>query len=336
MFTNLKKSNRIDGVSLQKNPDNILKRFFEQRESGLMLLLILMIVLMSIARPDTFFTSENLFNILRQVSLVTIVAVGQTLVVTSGGIDLSVGFSLGLAGIIISYCLKAGVNPVISMVLGIAASVLLGLFNGIVITKVKLPPFIVTIGTSYIARGISYVVTSGFPIRVTQPFVLGIANNYLGIVPVMTIIMIVIVAIGIYILNKTVYGMRTKAIGGNEVAAKLSGINVTKHKISIYMLCGLFCGIAGMIMIGRLNAGNPNAGVNYETDSIAATIVGGTSMAGGEGTMLGTLLGSLVLGVIKNGLVLLNVNMYWQTVVSGAIIISVCAVDNLTRKRAHN
>lgn len=333
MFDILKKSAKRETGIGQKYIKNMLRLFFEQRESGLFLLLILLVVLMSIARPATFFTSENMFNILRQVSLVTIVAVGQTLVITSGGIDLSVGFSLGLAGIIVSYFLKAGVSPVFSIIFGILTSVLIGLFNGVVVTKIKLPPFIVTIGTSYIARGISYVITTGFPIRVTQPFIIGIANTYIGVVPVMTIIMLVIVAAGIYILNKTVFGMRTKAIGGNDIASRLSGINVAKHRISIFTLCGLFCGIAGVIMVGRLNAGNPNAGVNYDVDSIAATIVGGTSMAGGEGTILGTLLGSLLLGVIKNGLVLLNVNMYWQTVVSGAIIISVCTLDNLTRKR---
>ena len=148
----------------------------------------------------------------------------------------------------------------------------------------------------------------------------------------MTLVMLLIVAVGIFTLNKTIFGMRTRAIGGNEVAARLSGINENRHKIYVYMLCGLFCGIAGMMMVGRLNAGNPNAGVNYDTDSIAATIVGGTSMAGGEGTVVGTLLGALLLGIIKNGLVLLNVSMYWQTVVSGVIIITVCTVDKLTRR----
>lgn len=331
MVNDLNRSKR-DKERRSLNVKSLLKTFFEQRESGLFLLLVAMVVIMSIARPTTFFTSENLFNILRQVSLVTIVAVGQTLVITSGGIDLSAGFSLGLAGIIISDSLQKGISPVLSIIFGIAVSVLLGAFNGFVITKIKLPPFIVTIGTSYIARGVSYVITTGFPIKVTNPFILGIATKNVGKVPIMTIIMLAIVGIGIYILNRTTFGMRTKAIGGNESAARLSGINVKRHKTYIYMLCGLFCGIAGMLMVGRLNAGNPNAGVNYDVDSIAATIVGGTSMAGGEGTILGTLLGSLLLGVIKNGLVLLNVSMYWQTVVSGAIIIAVCTVDKLTRK----
>ncbi|MGI6778508.1 MAG: ABC transporter permease [Acetivibrionales bacterium] len=330
MFLNLSKSTKNQELT---KAQNLLKSFVAQKESGLFILLIAMFVIMSVARPDTFCTSENLFNILRQVSLITIVAVAQTFVIITGGIDLSVGFSLGLAGIIIAHLLQAGLSPVIAIILGILASTAIGLINGLIITMIKLPPFIVTIGMSYIARGLSFVITSGFTIRVTQPFVLGIANKYLGPIPIMTIIMFVIVIIAAYVLNKTAFGMRTKALGGNIVAAKLSGINVMKHRILIHVIGGLLCGIAGLIMIGRLNAGNPNAGVNYDVDSIAATVVGGTSMTGGEGTMLGTLLGSLLLGVIRNGLVLLNVNMYWQTVVAGAIILIVCSVDYLTNKK---
>ncbi len=325
-------SQQQDHVSTGTRAKQLIKAFFRQRESGLFILLLAMLLIMSLARPDTFFTSENLFNVLRQVSLVTIVAVGQTLVITSGGIDLSVGYSLGLAGIIIAYCIQGGFPPFLAIVLGILTSVVLGLFNGLIITKIKLPPFIVTIGTSFIARGFSMVITKGFPIKVANQFLLGTATKYVGPIPVMTLVMLLIVAVGIFTLNKTIFGMRTRAIGGNEVAARLSGINENRHKIYVYMLCGLFCGIAGMMMVGRLNAGNPNAGVNYDTDSIAATIVGGTSMAGGEGTVVGTLLGALLLGIIKNGLVLLNVSMYWQTVVSGVIIITVCTVDKLTRR----
>jgi ribose transport system permease protein len=145
--------------------------------------------------------------------------------------------------------------------------------------------------------------------------------------------MLAIVAVGMYLLTRTVFGNRLKAIGGNETAARLSGINIHSNKISIYALTGLLCGIAGVIMVGRVNAGNPNSGLNFDLDSIAATIIGGTSLAGGEGTVLGTLLGAVLLGVIANGLVLMNVSMYWQTIVAGVIIIGVCALDALTRGR---
>lgn len=308
------------------------KFVFRLKETRLFLFLLVMVAIMAVLRPDTFFTSQNLFNILRQVSLITIVAVSQTYVIISGGIDLSVGFSLGLCGIIISYLLDAGFNPVFSILAGITASVLIGFVNSLVITLVKLPPFIVTIGMAYIARGLAFVITEGFTIRVTNQFVSGIANEYVGPIPVMTIIMLVIVVIFSYILSSTPFGMKTKAVGGNIVAARLSGINTTRHRILVHTLGGLLCGIAGLLMIGRLNAGNPNAGMNYDVDSIAATVVGGTSMTGGEGSILGTLLGAVLLGVIRNALVLLKVSMYWQTVVAGSIILLVCSVDNLTNK----
>ena len=326
MFANSKSS-----VRLTKTQE-YFRLVWGQKESRLFMLLVIMIAIMAILRPDTFFTSQNMFNILRQISLITIVAVAQTFIIISGGIDLSVGFSLGLCGIIISYLLDAGVNSVASILAGISASVAIGLVNGLIITMVKLPPFIVTIGMSYIARGLAFVITEGFTIRVTNQFVSGLANEYLGPIPIMTIIMFVIVIIASYILNKTPFGMKTKAVGGNIVAARLSGINTTKQRILVHTIGGILCGIAGLLMIGRLNAGNPNAGMNYDVDSIAATVVGGTSMTGGEGSILGTLLGAMLLGVIRNALVLLKVSMYWQTVVAGSIIILVCSIDNLTKR----
>lgn len=309
----------------------IAKALFGQRESGLFILIVLLLVFLSAARPTTFFTTENLFNILKQVSLVTIVAVAQTLVMVSGGIDLSVGFSLGLSGVLLAFFIQEGMDPVFAVVLGVTASVLAGFLNGVIITKLRLPPFIVTLGIAKIVRGVMYVVTRGYPIPVRTPFIIWSGNGYAGPIPVPTIFMLAIVAVGMYLLMRTVFGNRLKAIGGNETAARLSGINIHSNKISIYALTGLLCGIAGVIMVGRVNAGNPNSGLNFDLDSIAATIIGGTSLAGGEGTVLGTLLGAVLLGVIANGLVLMNVSMYWQTIVAGVIIIGVCALDALTR-----
>ena len=162
---------------------------------------------------------------------------------------------------------------------------------------------------------------------------LRVGNGYFGPIPVPTVFMIAVVAIGAYILTRTVFGNHTKAIGGNELAARLSGINIQGNKIAIYTLTGLLCGIAGVIMVGRVNAGNPNSGLNFDLDSIAATIIGGTALSGGEGTVIGTLLGALLLGIIANGLVLMSVSMYWQTIVAGVIIIGVCGLDSLTHAR---
>ena len=311
----------------------LLRVMLQQRESGLFILLVIIFVALSIAKPDTFFTSDNLFNILKQVSLVSIIAVGQTFVMVSGGIDLSVGFSLGLSGVIFAYFAKLGMDPYMAFACGLSTGVLLGFCNGLLITKLRLPPFIVTLGMAKIARGIMYVLTRGYSIPTREQFILTLGNGYIGPVPIPTIVLLMVVAFGTYLLSRTVFGNRVKAIGGNELAARLSGINVSKNKILVYSLTGLFCSIAGLIMVGRVNAGNPNSGLNFDLDSIAATIIGGTSLAGGEGTVIGTLLGALLLGVIRNGLVLLNVSMYWQTVVAGAIIIIVCGLDALTHRK---
>lgn len=312
---------------------NALKSLALKRESTMALILIVIFVVMSVARPDTFMTEDNLFNLLKQISLISIIAIGQTFVLATGGIDLSVGYSLGLAGIVMTKLFQLGINSWTAIILGLLTSVLVGFINGLIITTFNLPPFIVTLGMANVARGLTYIITKGFPIALDNEFVWMLGNGYWGPVPIMAIVMIVLVVISAYLLDSTRFGTRVIAIGGNETAAMLSGINVKRYKTMVYTLTGLLAGIAGVIMVGRLNAGNPNAGLNFDTDSIAAAVVGGTSMAGGDATMIGTLLGSLLLGVIKNALVLLNVNMYWQTVVVGAIIIVVCIFDSYTRAK---
>ena len=309
-----------------------LRSLVRSRESGLFFALLLVCVILSFT-TTTFLNSENLFNVLKQVSLVTIVAAGQTFIIISGGIDLSVGFILGLSGIIMSNMMLSGVSVPVSVLVGVLTGVAFGYLNGVLITKLKLPPFIITLGMASVCKGIVLVITKGFPIEVTSEFVIALGQGYVGPVPIMAIIMVVLVVIAAFILEKTVFGNRVKALGGNELAASLSGINVNRTKRFIYAFAGLFCGLAGIIMTGRLNSGNPNAGLSFDMDSIAATIVGGTSLSGGSGSVFGTMLGALLLGTIRNGLVLLNVNMYWQTVVTGAIIILVCALDRLTGSR---
>jgi len=312
---------------------SMMKRLIQKRESAMFAVLLLIFAVMSIVKTDTFFTMENLFNITKQISIITIVAVGQTFVMITGGIDLSVGYSLSLAGIMMAKFMSLGVNPVLAIMLGILTGIVIGFLNGFLITSLKLPPFIVTLGTANIARGFTYIVTKGFPISTDSQFVLDLGNGYWGPIPIMTVIMIVIVIVASYALRKNAFGLRVLSIGGNETAALLSGINVRKYKVIVYTIAGVLCGIAGIIMAGRLNGGNPNAGLGTDMDTIAASIVGGTSLAGGEGTVVGTLFGALLLGVIKNALVLLNVNMYWQTVVVGVVIISVCALDRLAQSK---
>jgi ribose transport system permease protein len=307
-----------------------------ERTSGLILLMILIIGVLAFLQPDTFFTSNNLFNIMKQASIVSIIAFGQTFVMVSGGIDLSVGFSLGLSGVIMAEFIKMNLPPGVAIISGLLISIIIGISNGLIITKFKLPPFIVTLGMAKIARGVMYVITRGYPIPVRDPFVIWIGNAYAGPIPIMVIVMLILFVISAFGLGKTVFGLRTKAIGGNEHAARLTGIKVDMHKIQIYAMTGLLCGIAGIILAGRVNSGNPNAGVNFELDSIAAVIVGGTAMSGGEGTVIGTLLGAMILQIISNGLVLMNVSIYWQTIVAGSLIIIVCALDSFSHAKETN
>lgn len=305
----------------------------QRRESFMLLFIILVFAAMSILKPDTFFTEENLFNILKQISLISIIAIGQTFILITGGIDLSVGYSLGLVGIVMTKFLSLGLDPKVAIVLGLLTGVTIGFLNGFLITTLKLPPFIVTLGMANIARGFTYVITKGFPIPLDNEFISVLGNGYWGAIPIMTIIMLILVLIAHFTLSSTTFGNRVLGIGGNETATLLSGINVKKYKIMVYTIAGFLCGIAGTIMVGRLNGGNPNAGLNFDMDSIAAAIVGGTALAGGEGSIVGTLLGALLLGTIRNALVLLNVNMYWQTVVVGVIIIAVCGIDNFAQSK---
>lgn len=305
----------------------------QKRESGMFAILTVIVIIMSLVRPDTFFTSENLFNITKQISIITIVAVGQSFILMTGGIDLSVGYSLSLAGIVMAKMLTLNMPAPVAIALGMLTSLFLGALNGTLITFLKLPPFIITLGTANIARGLTYIITKGFPIAVNTPFVIELGNGYWGPIPIMTVVMVVIIVLGSYFLRKSTFGLRVLSIGGNETATLLSGINVRRYKIFVYSIAGFLCGVAGIIMAGRLNGGNPNAGQSTDMDTIAASIVGGTSLSGGEGTIIGTLFGALLLGIIKNAMVLLNINMYWQTVVVGFVIIAVCALDKLTHTK---
>ena len=333
----MSKSNLLITEDVQQySLKNFIKRIREHRMTGLVVLLLIILTVMSIVRTDTFFTTENLFNILKQVSIVSIIAIGQTFIMVSGGIDLSVGYSLGLSGVIMAFAVKAGIPTPLALAAGMAAGTLVGLCNGLIITRFKLPPFIVTLGMAKIARGVMYVITRGYPIPVRDKFVIVLGNAYWGPVPVLTLIMLILIISGSFLLSNTVFGNKTKAIGGNELAACLSGIKIDIHKIKIYAMTGVLCGIAGIILAGRVNSGNPNSGVNFELDSIAAAIVGGTAMSGGEGMIIGTLLGALILGVIRNALVLLNISMYWQTIVAGVIIITVCALDKISHQKSSN
>lgn len=302
-----------------------------------LLVLVLMIVVMSLL-SDRFLTPANGWNIARQISVNVCLSIGMTLVVLAGGIDLSVGSILALAGAITAGLIKTplvipwfGIQLEFTVFGGIATGLvvgmLLGWFNGQMITRVKIPPFVATLGMLSIARGLTMLWTKGFPITgLGSTFAIIGTANFLG-APVPVWIAGMLVVAFMIITNKTRFGRYIYAVGGNEQAARLSGLNVDRIKLWIYTLAGGLSAVAGLIVTSRLDSAQPNAGTGYELDSIAAVVIGGTSLSGGRGSIWGTVIGCLIIGVLNSGLVLLDVSPFWQQVVKGVVILLAVAID---------
>jgi ribose transport system permease protein len=299
--------------------------------------LALMILAMSLL-SDRFLTAENGLNILRQISINLCVSIGMTLVILAGGIDLSVGAILALSGAVAADLLKNGLelSPLSvqlqftvfgAIVAGLLVGATAGLFNGLAITRFRLPPFVATLGMFSIARGLTMLWTGGFPITGLGPeFGFLGTEVFLGI-PMPVWISGLLVGMFVVLTRKTRFGRYVYAVGGNERAAHLSGLPVARIKISVYTLAGLLAAVAGLIVTARLDSAQPNAGLGYELDSIAAVVIGGTSLSGGRGSVIGTVLGCLIIGVLNNGLFLLDVSPFWQQVVKGFVILAAVAID---------
>lgn len=315
----------------KKRPMRI-KRFFLGKEMMLTYVLVLIMLLISMINP-VFLTPGNLLSVLKQITVIAIIAVGQTFVIASGGIDLSVGYLMAVSSIVFASLLSAGMNIVLAMLMGVCASMALGFTNGVMVTKLRLPPFIITFGMANIAKGIVLVITQSYVIQVRNPVMSYIGIGEIAGIPVMALFVPVFVLLGWFLMNKTVFGDHVLAIGGNEAAARLSGIRVNRVKTIVYTMTGVLCGVAGILITARLNGGNPNAGLTTDMDTIGAVIVGGTSFSGGVGTVIGSFIGAFLMGVIRNGLVLMNVDLYWQTIVTGTIVISVCAIKEFLKYR---
>ncbi|HVS90430.1 MAG TPA: hypothetical protein VHE59_00255 [Mucilaginibacter sp.] len=304
--------------------------------------LFVLCVLISLL-SDKFLTVTNAWNVMRQISVNICVSVGMTLVVLTAGIDLSVGSILALCGAITAGLLKNGIELPSSnlyvgftvlgaCVAGIIAGSLLGLFNGWTITRFKVPPFVATLAMLTIARGLTMLWTKGFPITgLGRKFSFLGTGWFLGI-PLPVWISGIVVVAAMIITNKTRLGRYIYAIGGNENAARLSGININYIKLAVYTIAGALAAVGGLIITSRLDAAQPNAGTGYELDSIAAVVIGGTSLSGGRGSIMGTVLGALIIGVLNNGLVLLNVSPFWQQVVKGLVILAAVIVDKVNSK----
>lgn len=292
---------------------------------------------------DKFLTLDNAWNVLRQISVNICIATGMTLVVLTAGIDLSVGSVLALSGAVAAGLLKDGLQfpsnnlyvgfTLLGTVLsGLLIGSVLGLFNGWTITKFKVPPFVATLAVLTVARGLTFLWTKGFPISN-----LGADFDYIGTgwflgIPLPVWISGTIVLIAVLLTRKTRFGRYIYAIGGNESAAKLSGININKVKMIVYALAGGLAAIGGIIVTSRLDSAQPNAGISYELDAIAAVVIGGTSLSGGRGSITGTVLGAIIIGVLNNGLVLLNVSPFWQQVVKGLVILLAVIIDKANSK----
>jgi ribose transport system permease protein len=305
--------------------------------------LVLMVIAMTLM-SDNFLTPDNGWNILRQISVNLCLSIGMTLIILSGGIDLSVGAILALSGAVAAGVLKNGVAiPVFDVLLqftvfgaivcGIGVGLVLGWFNGFVVTRFNMPPFVATLGMFSIARGITMLWTGGFPITG-----LGEGFGYLGTgvflgVPMPVWISVALVAAFVVLTRKTRFGRYLYAVGGNERASLLTGLRVNRIKVWVYTLGGGLAGVAGLLVTARLDSAQPNAGLGYELDSIAAVVIGGTSLSGGRGSVLGTVLGCLIIGVLNNGLFLLNVSPFWQQIIKGFVILAAVAIDKMNQDK---
>lgn len=302
-----------------------------------LLALLVMIVVLSVL-SDRFLTPENGLNILRQISVNLCLSIGLTLVILSAGIDLSVGAVLALAGAIAASLLKSGLDlPTLGVHLeftvagailaAIAVGVIAGLVNGLVVTRLLLPPFVATLAMMSIARGLTLLWTGGFPITGLGDTFGFIGTGMLLGVPMPVWIVATLVVATLFVCHRTPFGRHLYAVGGSERAARLTGLRVNRVKVAVYVAAGALSGLAGLIVTARLDSAQPNAGLGYELDAIAAVVIGGTSLSGGRGSVAGTVLGCLLIGVLNNGLTLLDVSAFWQQVVKGLVTILAVALD---------
>jgi ribose/xylose/arabinose/galactoside ABC-type transport system permease subunit len=280
-----------------------------------------------------FLTFSNLLNVAQQTSINAIVAAGMTFVIVSGGIDLSVGSIVAVSGVVLGTMLQGGVPIPIALAASVLAGVSCGLINGLLISIGRLPPFIATLGMMSIARGAALLFTEGRPVSgFAEPF-RWVATGSVGFVPSPVIAMIAVYAVAHVVLTRTTFGRYVYAIGGNEEAARLSGVSIAFHKTAIYGVSGLMSAVAAIVLTARLNSAQPIAGMMYELDAIAATVIGGTSLMGGEGSLGGTLVGALIMGVLRNGLNLLGVSSFLQQIVIGGVIVGAVLVDTILKRR---
>ncbi|MGO2082999.1 ABC transporter permease subunit [Vagococcus sp.] len=309
-------------VDKKEKFSNIISRL------GSVIALVILMVIITILNPD-FVSINNLLNLLRQVSINGFIAYGMTFVILTGGIDLSVGSILALSGAFTGGLLADGISPIIAIIAGMLTGAALGAINGLLVTKGNMAPFIATLASMTIYRGATLVYTDGNPITGigNSAFFKFLGRGYILGIPFPVILMFVSFIILFVLLHKTSFGRKTYAIGGNEKAALIAGVKIDKIKILIYTISGFMSSISGIILASRLNSAQPTAGTAFEMDAIAAVVLGGTSLSGGRGRIFGTLIGSLIIGTLNNGLNLLGVSSFYQQIVKGLVIIAAVLMD---------
>ena len=284
--------------------------------------ILLLVILVLTGINDRFVRPTNIIFILRQSSFVIMVGCAVTLLMVAGELDLSVGSTLALSGVSYAFFARAGIPVAFSIVLAILVGALVGFINGYMVVRLKITAFIATLGTMFVARGLTYIVSDGLVIRDGLPDSFGfLGREYIGPIPISLIVLLAVVAFFLYLERKTLLGKYAIAIGGNRTAATLSGINSGAVIMILYVLVGAMAGLSGTMMASRLGVGDPNIGVGFEFAVIIAVVLGGTSLAGGEGTIIGTIIGALIVGALENGLKLLNVFTFYQSVMLGIILV---------------
>jgi ribose transport system permease protein len=310
---------------------DLAKAAVAKKEFSVLVALVLLCAVISILSPY-FLTVKNVFNVLRQFSIIGILAVGEALIIITGGIDLSVGSLVGLSGIMTGVFVNAGIPPVILCLLVLGCGCAFGSINGLLVTRIGINPFIATLGMLSIARGSALLITGGLPISVENPINF-LGDGHVGPVPFPVILMFIVAIIGQVFATRTLPGRNVFAVGNNERAAKLSGIRVERAKLMVFMIMGGLCALSGIVLTGTLSSAAPTAGAGYELDVIAAVVMGGASLSGGVGSIVGVIFGAALMGVLRNGFVLMGVSAYWQVVSIGVVIIAAVSLDSLGAKR---
>lgn len=301
---------------------------------AMLIALFVLLIFFSVA-TEGFLSSTNIFNILRQVAVNGIAAVGMTMVIITGGIDISAGSMMGVASVCCATLMVSGVHPVFAVVLVLVLGLMIGLCHGFFVHNVNLPPMITTLATMGILRGITYIISGGLPVYGFPEKFNIIGQGYVGPIPVPVIIMVICFIIGWFILEKTAFGRYVYGVGSNIEASRLSGINVSRVMYGVYGLCGMLSAMAGVVLLSRVNSGQPKAGESYEMDIITAVVLGGVSTSGGEGRIRNVIVGLLLMGVLLNGMVMMNIPDYYQRVVKGCVLLLAISYDKISQKRAN-